>query len=210
MSTILIADDHPLTLLGTKSYVEHLGYRVVEACTNGLSAYSLIKVHRPSIAILDINMPGLTGLDILEKVFTEKLRTKIILVTMHKEYSIFKKATEYNLGGYLLKEKAASELELCIKTVLQGNTYLSKNIESELEVDEHSVTLNDYDKLTLTEKKIVELITQQYSSKRIADLLFVTEKTIEKHRSNIIEKLNLPKEKNALLMWALQQKSSGT
>jgi DNA-binding NarL/FixJ family response regulator len=203
--TILIADDHPLTLLGTKSYVEHLGYKVIETCTNGLSAYSLIKVHKPNIAILDINMPGLSGLEILEKVFNERLQTKIILVTMHKEYSIFKKAKAYNLGGYLLKEKAASELDLCIKAVLDGNTYLSKNIESELMIDAHSGSPTDIDRLTLTENKIIELIKQQFTSKQIADKLFVGEKTIEKHRSNIIEKLNLPKEKNALLMWAMQQ-----
>ena len=67
---------------------------------------------------------------------------------------------------------------------------------------------NNFDKLTLTEKKIVELISKQNSSKIIAELLFVSEKTIEKHRTNIIEKLNLPKEKNALLMWALQQKAT--
>lgn len=205
MSSILIADDHPLTLLGTKSFVEHLGYKVIETCTNGISAYNLIKIHKPTIAILDINMPGLTGLEVLEKLFVEKIKTKIILVTMHKEYSIFQKAKAFNLGGYLLKEKAATELQACITCVLNGEIYLSKNIENELEIDNASVTDNDLDKLTLTEKKVVELIAQQFTSKQIAYMLFVGEKTIEKHRSNIIEKLNLPKEKNALLLWAMSK-----
>ena len=91
---------------------------------------------------------------------------------------------------------------------MNGKTYLSKNIEDELEIDSNMDSDNNFDKLTLTEKKIVELISKQNSSKIIAELLFVSEKTIEKHRTKIIEKLNLPKEKNALLMWALQQKVS--
>lgn len=208
MTTILIADDHSLTLLGTKNFVEQLGYKVIETCDNGLTAYNLIKIHRPRIATLDINMPGMSGLEVLERLFLESINTKIILVTMHKEYSIFKKAMEYNLAGYLLKEKAASELEICLQTVLNGKTYLSRNIEDELEIDSKMVSDNIFDKLSLTEKRIVELISQQNSSKIIAELLFVSEKTIEKHRTKIIEKLNLPKEKNALLMWALQQKVS--
>ena len=205
MRSFIIADDHPLTLLGTKSFVEHLGYKVIETSTNGSLAYSFIKIHKPTIAILDINMPGLTGLEILEKIFLEKIKTRVILITMHKEYSIFQRAKEFNIGGYLLKEKAASELETCIQTVLKGETYLSKKIENDLQLDSETVGKTDLDKLTLTEKKIIELIAQQYTSKQIADMLFVGEKTIEKHRSNIIEKLNLPKEKNALLMWAMKK-----
>jgi DNA-binding NarL/FixJ family response regulator len=204
MTTLLIADDHPLTLLGTKSFVEHLGYTVVESCGNGLSAYTLIKIHNPRIAILDIDMPGLSGLEVLEKLFMEKIRTKVILLTMHKEYSIYKKALEFNIGGYLTKEKAPSELENCIKEVLKGNRYLSESIKNELYVDNVSAENSELSKLTVMERKIIELIGQQKTSKQIANAFFVSEKQIEKHRSNIIEKLNLPKEKNVLLMWAMQ------
>ena len=80
---ILVADDHPLTLMGTKSFVESLGYEVDDVCSNGITAYNLIISHRPAIAILDINMPGMDGLEVLEKVFTQKLKTKVILLTMH-------------------------------------------------------------------------------------------------------------------------------
>ena len=200
---ILIADDHPLTVLGTKSFVTQLGYNICEVCSNGIAAYNFIKVRQPKIAILDINMPGMTGLEILEKTYTEKLYTKVILVTMHKEYSIYKKALEYNIGGYLLKENALNELELCIKKVLENKTYLSKNIEQELAFDINATENNNLQKLSLTEKKVVELIAKQMSTKQIAELLFISEKTVEKHRTNIIEKLDLPKEKNVLLKWAM-------
>lgn len=203
MKNILIADDHPLTLFGTKAFVEHLGYKVIETCSNGLSAYTLIKVHKPKIAILDINMPGLSGLEILEKIHTEGLQTKVILITMHKEYSIYKKALEYNVGGYLIKETATNELDLCIKVVLSGNNYLSESVRNELVLDNAQQGSEELNKLTLMEQKIIELIREQKTSKQIADVFFVSEKMVEKYRSSIVEKLGLPKEKNVLLKWAM-------
>ena len=94
---ILIADDHPFTLQGTKSFVESYGYKVVDTCSNGISAFNLITLHNPDVAILDINMPGQDGLDVAKKVQESKLKTKVILLTMHKEMTIFKKANEYGI-----------------------------------------------------------------------------------------------------------------
>lgn len=203
---ILIADDHPFTLQGTKSFVESYGYKVLDACSNGIAALNLIRLHHPDIAILDINMPGLDGLDVAKKVQEAKLNTKIILLTMHKEMTVYKKAKEYGIYGYILKEYAQTELQKCLDEVKIGNRYVSAFLEVDLIVDnsslDHSLAI-----LTLSERKIIELITQQKTSKQIAELLFLSEKTVEGHRSNIIEKLGLPKEKNILLKWALQNKT---
>lgn len=199
---ILIADDHPFTLQGTKSFVESYGYKVIDACSNGISALNLILLHRPEIAILDINMPGLDGLDVAKKVFEDKLRTKIILLTMHKEIAIYKKAIEFGIYGYILKEHAQTELESCLKEVKKGNKYVSKFLTDDLTCSS-PLGFNDLEKLTISERKILEFIAQQKTSKQIADLLFLSEKTVEGHRSKIIEKLGLPKEKNALLKWAI-------
>ena len=204
---ILISDDHPFTLQGTKSFVESYGYKVIDACSNGISALNLIVLHRPEIAILDINMPGFDGLDLAKKVFDDKLNTKIILLTMHKEIAIYKKALEFGIYGYILKEHAQTELESCLKEVKNGNKYVSKFLTDDL-TGSSPLGFNDLEKLTVSERKILEFIAQQKTSKQIADLLFLSEKTVEGHRSNIIEKLGLPKEKNALLKWAiLNQKS---
>jgi DNA-binding NarL/FixJ family response regulator len=199
---ILVADDHPLTLMGTKSFVESLGYIVEDICSNGIMAYNLIVSHRPAVAILDINMPGMDGLEVLEKVFEQKLKTQIILLTMHKEMSVFNKANQYNLSGYILKENAQEELEACLESVKQGNQYVSKNLIKELTPNSKEGSNSEIAKLSFAEKKIVELIAQQKTSKQIAELLFISEKTVEGHRSNIIQKLGLPKEKNTLLVWA--------
>lgn len=198
---ILIADDHPFTLIGTKGFVESLGYKVEDICSNGITAYNLINTHQPNIAILDINMPGMDGLEVLEKVHRQKLKTKVILLTMHKEMTVFKKANQFEVSGYILKENAQEELQLCLEAVKKGNQYISKNLENDLLVD-NAMSDNLLDKLTFTEKKILELIAQQKTSKQIAEMLFISEKTVEGHRTNIIQKLELPKEKNVLLVWA--------
>ena len=200
---ILIADDHPFTLQGTKSFVESYGYKVTDTCSNGVSALNLTTLHQPDIAILDINMPGLDGLDVAKKIQESKLKTKVILLTMHKEMTIFKKANEYGIYGYILKEHAQTELEKCLIEVAKGNKYVSEFLEDDLVVDNKNDN-HELAKLTLSERKIVELIAQQKTSKQIAELLFLSEKTVEGHRSNIIEKLGLPKEKNTLLIWAIQ------
>ncbi|MFY7911781.1 MAG: response regulator [Emticicia sp.] len=199
---VLIADDHPFTLMGTKGFVESLGYTVEDVCSNGITALNLINTHQPNIAILDINMPGIDGLEILEKTYLQKLKTKIILLTMHKELTIFRKANQFGVAGYILKENAQEELQLCLEAVKKGNQYISKNLENDLLIDNSSETDSVLSKLTFTEKKILELIAQQKTSKQIAELLFISEKTVEGHRTNIINKLELPKEKNILLIWA--------
>lgn len=199
---ILIADDHPFTLMGTKGFVESLGYKVEDICSNGITALNLINTHHPNIAILDINMPGLDGLEVLEKVYRQKLKTKVVLLTMHKEMTVFKKANQFGVSGYILKENAQEELQICLEEVIKGNQYVSKNLENDLLIDNSSTSDDALSKLTFTEKKILELIAQQKTSKQIADMLFISEKTVEGHRTNIIQKLELPKEKNVLLIWA--------
>ncbi len=202
--TILIADDHPFSLQGTKAFIESIGYHVTDICSNGITAYNLILSHSPTIAILDINMPGIDGIEILEKIFNNKLSTKVILLTMHREMSIYKKANELGVYGYLLKNNAQEELDICLKAVEQNKQYISPLITNELIMDTLTENRTELSKLTFTERKIIELIAKEYHSNQIADLLFITEKTVEGHRRNIIEKLSLPKEKNALLIWAIK------
>jgi two-component system nitrate/nitrite response regulator NarL len=203
MKTIIIADDHSFTLQGTKSFVESIGFRVLETCSNGISAFNLIKVHLPNIAILDINMPGLDGLEILQKIHEQKINIKIILLTMHRDKSVYNKALEYGVFGYILKEQADIELEKCLKALDSDKKYVNLDLDSELIFHTNSAK-NHTKELSVSEKKILELVAQQKSSQQIAELLFISKKTVEGHRRNIIEKLGLPKEKYALLIWAIQ------
>jgi two-component system nitrate/nitrite response regulator NarL len=200
--TIVIADDHPFTLQGTQSFVESYGYQVIATCANGVSALNIIQLRSPDIAVLDINMPALDGLDVAKKVQELKLKTKVILLTMHNEMTIYNKSKEYGVYGYILKEHAQGELKNCLAEVAKGNQYVSDSLLNDL-ISVRETGTGELDKLTFSERKIIELIAQQKTSKQIAEMLFLSEKTIEGHRTNIIEKLGLPKEKNVLLKWAM-------
>lgn len=200
---ILVADDHPLTLNGTVSYLENLGYNVVCSCSNGTAALNYIQVYLPDIAVLDLNMPGLDGLEVAQKVMENKWRTKIIILTMHNEIGVLNKAKEFQVDGYILKEKAFPDLENCMKEIALGKKYYSGALLQNYKI-EQSENTNKLDLLTLSERKIVELVAAQKTTKQIAELLFLSEKTVEGHRTKIIEKLGIPKEKNALLIWAIQ------
>ncbi|WP_298135927.1 response regulator transcription factor [Flavobacterium sp.] len=200
---ILIADDHPLTLQGTVSYVEKMGHKVVCSCSNGKAALNYIQLHTPDLAILDLNMPGIDGIEVAQKIFENKSQTKIVLLTMHNEMSILNKAKEYNIYGYILKDKAFPDLENCLKEIENGKKYFSTSMHKDFNPE--TTDSNDLlSVLTLSERKIIELIAIQKTSKQIAELLFISEKTVEGHRTKIIEKLGIPKEKNALLIWAIQ------
>jgi DNA-binding NarL/FixJ family response regulator len=209
MAKILISDDHPFTLMGTKTYIESLNHYVCELCSNGISAFNMILRHEPDIALLDVSMPGMNGIEVLEKLQTHPLSTKVILLTMHKEMSLFKRAQELNVKGYVLKEFSTDVLDDCIKAVLKGEVWFSPELTDKLHMDSEAVTDNVLNKLTFAEKKVLELIAKHHTTKEIAQLLFSAEKTIENHRSNIMKKLNLPAEKNALLVWAVQHIGKG-
>ena len=204
MATVLISDDHPFTLMGTKAYVQSLGHHICDLCSNGISAYNMILKYKPDIALLDMSMPGMNGLEVLEKLQTARLDTRVILLTMHNEVSIFNRARELNVKGYVLKEFSTDVLEDCIKAVLNNETWFSPQLSNRLNINTDESSDSLLTRLTFAEKKVVELIGLQNTTKEIAQLLFISEKTVENHRSNIMKKLDLPAEKNALLVWAIK------
>jgi DNA-binding NarL/FixJ family response regulator len=196
---ILLADDHPFTLAGIKHLLEGHGHRIVDACTNGIVALNSIQTKTPDLAILDINMPGMDGLDIAQKAKEKRLPVKIVLLTMHREMSLYLRAKQYGVSGYLLKDYAEEELLKCLEALEKGGGYVSPRLDDDLKPD---IQQEGLDGLTLAERKVVQLIAQHKTSRQIGEILFISEKTVEGHRSKIIEKLGLPKEKNALLRWA--------
>lgn len=204
--TIIIADDHSFTLQGTKLFLEQKGFSVVATCNNGITAFNLIKINQPQIAILDINMPGFDGLQVLQNINEQKIKTKVILLTMHKEKSVYNKAIELGASGYILKEQATIELEKCLNAILNYKVYHNLDLYQELTFDNNK-TNAEINGLTISEKKVLELVSLQKSSQEIADMLFISRRTVEGHRRNIIEKLGLSKEKYSLVLWAMKNSS---
>ncbi|SDX54170.1 response regulator [Aequorivita viscosa] len=198
----VIADDHPLSLLGTQVILEGMGHVVLESHNNGRNAWEAIKKLKPAFAILDISMPVMDGLEVAENVRLHQLSTKIILLTSHKEKSVFNKAEELKINAYLLKQYALEELKDCVKHLMTNENYYSHRMKFELETDLDYQKGEILDKLTFSERKIFELIVQQKTTKEIAEMLFLSGKTIEAHRASIIRKLGIESDKNALLKFA--------
>lgn len=198
--SIIIADDHPLLLKGLSDFLIEKGHNLIGKGNNGREAYNLIIKMKPDIAILDIQMPYLSGLEIAQKCKDLNLKTKIVLITLHKEKDLYQKAQELNIFGYILKEFALEEIENCIKTVTQGTPFFSDRIKELIGV----VLLEDSElsSLTPSERKILKLIARDRTNKEIASQLFISYRTVEKHRSNIINKLNIEPKTNSLLIWA--------
>lgn len=200
--SIIIADDHPLLLKGLSDFLIEKGYNLIGSGNDGREAYNLIVKKNPDIAILDIQMPYLSGLEIAKKCKTQGLATKIVLITLHKEKELYEKAQELNIFGYILKEFALEEIETCIKTVTEGVPFFSSRIMELIGVTVLDDDQNELKKLTPSEKKILKLIAKDKTNKEIASQLFISYRTVEKHRSNIINKLNIEPKTNSLLIWA--------
>ena len=198
-TTIIIADDHPILLKGLSDFVQDLGIKVLATATDGLSLLNLVKEHQPDIVLMDLEMPEMTGLEVGEKMNHLGITSKKILLTLHKELFILQKVKELQFSGYILKEFALGELAKAIQVVRGGGNFFSEKI---LEGEKMQDSLTSSEPLTPSEIKILRLIADGLSSKEIADKLFISERTVDKHRSNVISKLNLEKKHNSLLLWA--------
>lgn len=199
LASIVIADDHPLILKGLNDFLKEKNYHVLASAKNGKDALEAIKELEPDIAVLDIRMPYLTGLEIAKLCTDLNLSTKIILITLEKDAAVYKEARALHIFGYLLKEFALVELENCIASVMDGKRYFSAELIQYLEIDEAPEML---DLLTPAEKRVLRLIAQNKTAKEIGNLLFVSDRTIEKHKSHIIKKLELEPKGNSLALYA--------
>lgn len=201
---IFIADDHPLLLKGLKDLIEEKNYTVVGTATDGLSAYNFIIQNKPDIAILDVEMPKLTGIEIAKSCLKNNSLTKIILITLHKELDLYLQAKKLNIYGYLLKEFALDEIDNCLQSVTENKPYFSDEIKKLLSFDEESDTvLKD---LTPIEKRVLKLIAKDKTNKEIGRLLFISHRTVEKHRAKAITKLNIESKTGALFKWVQKNK----
>lgn len=203
-SSIIIADDHPLILKGLNDFLLEKKYNVLASAVNGKDALELIETHKPEIAILDIQMPYYTGLEIAEKCKALNYQTKIVLITFEKDETIYTQAKSLGVYGYVLKEFALTEIEQCIDTVSKDIPYFSPELLSYLEVES---TPKELETLTPTEKEVLKHIAQNKTAKEIGDLMFISNRTVEKHKSHIIKKLNLAPIQNSLLIWAKENQT---
>jgi len=212
MIRILIADDHPLMRRGLRMSVEdEEGLQVIAEAADGESALAQIEQLRPDIALLDIDMPKLNGLNVAKQISERKLSTKIIFLTFHSSEDLFRTALSLGVLGYILKDSAVQEVVAGIRAVSEGRPYLSSAITAGLlqpgnKPKEPEPLISS---LTPSEHRIMKLIALGKTSKEIGAELSIHYRTVENHRTNISRKLSLDGEgANALLRFALQNKTS--
>lgn len=197
--SIVIADDHPLILKGLSDFLIEKEFNIIASAKNGKEAFTLIKAHQPDIAILDIQMPILTGLQVAEKCKAEGLATKIIFITFEKSEDIYNQAKALGIYGYILKEFAIEEVEVCIASILKERSYFSPELIEYLEITQTPIELES---LTDTEMKVLKLIAKNKTAKEIGNDLYISDRTVEKHKSHIRNKLKLASKANSIVLYA--------
>jgi DNA-binding NarL/FixJ family response regulator len=205
---VLIADDHPIFLKGLREVLESIeNVTVVAQAADGTAALKALQGGSADVAVLDLDMPGLNGLEVAAQILATQPDLPIVLLTMHKDQAHFLRALEVGVMGYVLKENAVIDVMQALRSVTAGSAYLSPEMSSFLlRRNGGSVQrkpANDLHLLTPAEMQILRLIAQFKSSKEMADQLFISERTVNNHRMNIAKKLNLTG-KNSLLRFALE------
>ena len=207
---VLIADDHPIIRKGVTEILLHefSGSEVVHA-KNGEETIRLLD-DSYAIVFLDIDMPQKDGLEVCKVIREENYSCKIIFLTLHDNPQILHRAAKLKADGFLLKESSTEEIIICINVVLTGQQFTNKKIR-EILIDSNKrkkeIELNKgLQELTKTEKKVLQLVAESFSSKEIALRLFVTPKSVKNYRHRISRKLNLDPKNNSLSNWAIENK----
>ncbi|WP_046003549.1 response regulator transcription factor [Pseudoalteromonas rubra] len=188
---ILVADDHHIVRQGLLALIQAANVGTIIAdVDSGERAWQYIISHQPDIAILDITMGEVSGLSVCQRIKARRLKTRVILLTMHSDIKVIDTALEAGAHGYLLKSDAFNSLTNAIQTVQAGRQYLSADNQSELQSYRNNKT--DFD-LTIREKEIIRYISLGQTNKQIAETLYISAKTVDAHRTRIMKKLGFNK-----------------
>ena len=205
LTRLVIADDHPLFRAGLRLSIEKdTAFKIVGEASDGAQAMRLIEAELPDLAILDINMPQLSGFDVVNAIQRRKLSVDVVMLTMHRDEPVFSKALALGVKGYVLKDGAVGDIIRCLHAVRDGKSYVSPELTDFLFKKASGKKDGDgIGSLTPTERTILRLIADYKTSRQIADELFVSIKTVENHRTNISSKLDVHGS-HALIKFALQ------
>jgi DNA-binding NarL/FixJ family response regulator len=208
--SILLADDHVMFRRGVRRIIEGIGdVEVVGEAGDGFELLELLKKSHPDLVILDISMPNLRGLEAAREIKIINPDVKVLMLTMHKDREYLCHAFSAGAEGYILKEDADSELIAAIETLRKGGSYISPLLSPQLAdlFVEKSGTAgrpSRGESLTVREREVIKLIAEGKSSREIGALLFISSRTVQHHRSNIMKKLNVKKTAD-LIKYAIQK-----
>jgi len=192
---VLLAEDHTLVRAGIRALLESLdGVEVVAEAADGREALRLAQAHAPDILLMDITMKELNGLEATARLAKERSATRVIILSMHADQAYVRQALQAGAAGYLLKGADLAELELALKAVTRGDTYLSPSVSKGLVGDllnGKAPAANPLDELTLRQREVLQLVAEGKTTKEIAGRLNLSIKTVETHRAQLMERLNI-------------------
>lgn len=194
MYKVIIVDDHELVAEGISNLFKHLSdFELTGIYSNPNEALTKIEILKPDLVITDLDMPGLNGLELIEKINSQK-KPKYILLTMHLDRNTVKKAIKLGVEGYILKNADTNEFLHCIHTVMKGHNYFTpKSMEILIDkgIEVKSTGLKKIQLLTERELEILNLVVQGLSTNEISEKLFIARRTTETHRKSIMSKLGV-------------------
>jgi DNA-binding NarL/FixJ family response regulator len=194
---IFIVEDHRLFREGLKSMLNSRGdVTIVGEAEDGLEALRKIRNVQPDLVLLDLSMPKMGGISVMKEIKRELERTRILALTIHESDQYVLEAFEAGTDGYCIKDASRQELMVAIDSVLQGKTYVSPDISGQVMEGYIAGQMKikkstRWDTVTQREREVLKLLAEGFTNKKISDLLHISVKTVEKHRANIIGKLDL-------------------
>lgn len=198
---VLLVDDHSLVRAGFRGLIERLpNIQIVGEARDGQEALDLIEKHKPNIVLMDIGLPGLNGLEVLSRARKLSAQTRVIMLSIYSDEETVRLALQLGAAGYLLKDASISELELAMSSVAEGNPYLSPAVLKYVLADyircvngEQSARQGRTQRMALTprQREVLQLVAEGYTSQQIAEKLCLSTKTVEAHRTQIMERLNI-------------------
>ncbi len=191
---VLLADDHTLVRAGFRTLLQNLpGVTVVAEAENGREALALIEEHRPDVVLMDVAMPQLNGLEATGRVVEAHPQIKVVILSMHPNEEYVLRALKIGAAGYLLKDAGPTELELAVRSVARGEIYLSPAISRQVVqyVRRVGSEFESLDRLTPRQREVLQLIAEGRTNREIAHLLEVSVKTVESHRTHLMNRLDI-------------------
>jgi DNA-binding NarL/FixJ family response regulator len=194
---IIIAEDHTILREGLRALLSsNPNLEIVDEARDGQEAIRAVEKHRPDLVLIDLSMPRMNGLEALTEIKKQHPETKVVVLTVHKTEEYVLAALERGANGYVLKDADHAELRLALEQVLAGKRYLSPGIsqqviEGYLDGRKQPKAGSAWESLTDREREVLKLIAEGYKNKEIAAFLFISLKTVEKHRTNLMNKLDL-------------------
>lgn len=205
MIRVLIADDHGIVRSGLRMLIDRQrDMSVVAEASDGVDALKMTQAEHPDVAVLDVSMPRMTGLQAAREIRAHSPDTRVLLLSMHDDERYFFEGLQAGAAGYVLKRAADTDLIDALRTVAAGRTFLSDDAQATLMHAWQEGRAEPEDPLTPRELEVVKLIAEAFTNRQIADTLQVSEKTVESHRSNLLAKLGM-RDRVELVRYAIRR-----